>query len=203
MSAELEYNRVRNTYYYQLSSKQGQLRAEAFDFNFHIPPFRYKEHNDSDRCIFTLQGVVCGDQIVGQQIGQSSYFTLQIDGIGLIGQNFNTTVSQVGGAGANARQMDTTEMNGTNSFLIPNTMEQYDSTSTAVAGPNVGDIFNNVVAQHLTGTFDLKNPYVLICSNPVGKTINFRIRSQLGQFLADNVNIQTIVRFKIEIIPKD
>jgi len=96
------------------------------------------------------------------------------------------------------------DMTPNNSFMIPNTEEEYDSISTAPAGvPNAGEIYNNVISQHITGAIDLANPYTLICGNPVGKAVQFIIKNTNGARIADVVALKTIVRFKIEVIPKD
>ena len=53
----------------------------------------------------------------------------------------------------------------------------------------------------MTGSFDLTNPYVLLCSNPVGKQIQFKVFNDAGNQIGANGNLNSIVRFKIELIP--
>lgn len=194
MSAQLEMDRIKNTYYYTITSDDGEGRDDIGDFDIQIPPFPQQEHNSATKCIFTLQGLAIGDQVLGQNIGATAYLSVEINGLGLQANNYNSTNGVVAGGLPELRQ--------TNRFLIPNIYEEFDSVSTAPAGaPNVGEIFNNVPTQRLTGNFDLTNPYVLICSNPVGKQINIKVFEDDGTPLGANANLNTIIRFKIELIP--
>jgi hypothetical protein len=165
MSVQLEADRIRNTYYYALTSDQGDAEGnnDIGSFSFNLPPFPYPEHNSAQRCIFTLQGFVIGDQVINQQIGQTSYFSLEINGLGLSAQNYNSTSNFPAGAG-NLHL----GLKSSNRFLIPNVYEEYSSTTTNTAN---GTIETTNPIQRITGSFDLTNPYVLLCSNPVGKQI--------------------------------
>jgi len=200
MSVQLEADRIRNTYYYALTSDQGEAgHTDIGDFSFNIPPFPYPEHNSAQRCIFTLQGFIIGDQIANQQIGQTSYFSLEINGLGLSAQNYNSTSNFPAIAGNPAIHLGLTT---SNRFLIPNIYEEFSSTSTGRVGTAVaGEIYDNVPIQRLTGNYDLVNPYVLLCSNPVGKNIVCSVFNDQGAQIGANANLNSILRFKIELIP--
>lgn len=194
MSVQLEAERIRNTYHYALTSDDAEGRDEIGEFDFLIPPFPFPEHNSAQRCIFTLEGFVIGDQIVNQQIGATSYLSVDIAGLGMSAQNYNST-NNVAGAGV-------TLIKPSNRFLIPNVYEEFSSESTARAGgPSAGDVFDNVPIQRMTGNFDMTNPYVLLCSNPVGKQINFKVFNDAGAQIGANGNLNAIIKFKIELIP--
>lgn len=194
MSSQLELERLKNTYYYCLTSDDAQPPNDEIGlFDYVIPPFPLMEHNSASRCIFTLTGCVIGDQIANQQIGQTSYFSLDIQGLGLSGNNYNSTNAPAGMPGV---------LRQSNRYFIPNQMEEFSSVSTGPVGaPNAGEIFNNVPVQRLSGTFDLNNPYNLICSNPVGKPISFRIFNDVGAQIGANAQMNTIIRFHIEVVP--
>ena len=78
MSAQLEMDRIRNTYYYQITSDDGEGRDNIGDFDIQIPPFPQQEHNSASRCIFTLQGLAVGDQVAGQQVGATSFLSVEL-----------------------------------------------------------------------------------------------------------------------------
>ena len=143
--------------------------------------------NDYQRAIFTLQGCVIGDQVVGQQLGQTSYFSLSIEGLGLRGQSYNTGMPS-GPDGVLPRN--------TNSFLIPNVYDE-----PIVVDNNGAGAITYTPVQTMAGSYDLSNPIELVCGNPVGKTINFKLFDNAGAPVADNANFNTIVRFRIELIP--
>ena len=189
MSAETEYERLRNTYYYEITSDDGLPPANQIgDFNFLIPPYPLAEHNQSQRAIFTLQGVVVGDQIANQQIGQISFLNCEIQGLGGFNNNYNST-----SAGGVAGQM----IMLSKIFMIPNVYDEYTSTGTNTAD---GTIITNTPIQRMSGSFDLTNPYKLICGNPSGQTLRFLMRNDVGALIGNNGNLKTIVRFSIELI---
>jgi hypothetical protein len=200
MSVQLEADRIRNTYYYALTSDQGEIgNNDIGAFSFNLPPFPYPEHNSAQRCIFTLQGFVIGDQVANQQIGQTTYFSLDINGMGLSAQNYNSTSNFPAIVANPALNLGLTP---SNRFLIPNIFEEFSSTSTAPLGaPNAGDIYNNVPIQRITGSYELVSPYVLLCSNPVGKNIICAVFNDQGVQIGANPNMNSILRFKIELIP--
>ena len=205
MSGELEYERIRNTYHYQVTSDDGEAGMdETENFGFTIPPFPYPEHNDAQRAIFTLKGFVVGDQAVGTQIGATSYLSLEI--LGLLRPNsYNTTMPD----------FDVTGMRNTTTYLIPNVYEVFDTTTAttnsvgtgvqAAANNTVTTTINGVVTttaiQRLTGAYDLSNPYKMICSNPVGTHIAFKVRSDAGALIPQIAGANTVVLFDIELIP--
>jgi hypothetical protein len=190
MSAQLEMDRIRNTYYYSITSDDGEQNDDIGNFDIQIPPFPQQEHNSASRCIFTLQGLAVGDQVLGQQVGAVPFLSLEVNGLGLNANNYNSTNAiDVGGL---------PQLRQTNRFLIPNVYEEFESIGTNTANAVV---VTTVPTQRLTGSFDLTNPYVLLCSNPVGKHISFRVFDDQGDQLPANVNLNTIVRFKIEIVP--
>lgn len=191
MSAQLEMDRIRNTYYYQITSDDGEGRDNIGDFDIQIPPFPQQEHNSASRCIFTLQGLAVGDQVAGQQVGATSFLSVEINGLGIQPNNYNSTNAVVPGGLPELRQ--------SNRYLIPNVYEEFDSVSTVRGGG--GAVTDNVPIQRLTGSFDLTNPYVLLCSNPVGKQLNVKLFLDDGDPVGGNANLNTIIRFKIEVIP--
>lgn len=194
MSVQLEADRIRNTYYYTLASDDGEPFDDIGHFSFNIPPFPYPEHNNAQRAIFTLKGCMIGDQLINQQIGQTSFFSLEINGLGLNAQNYNST-NAAGGIGL-------IQLFPTNRYLIPNIYEEFSSVSTGQVGaPNAGEITDNVPIQRLTGNIDMTNPYKILCSNPVGKEIVFKIFNDNGAEIGANGNLNTIVSFAIELIP--
>jgi len=211
MSAEIDYQRLRNTYYYEITSQDGYSIDELGDFDFLIPAYPLAEHNNSQRAIFTLQGCVMGDQILNQQVGATTYFSLEVNGLSGMNNNYNST--QVGGV---AGAMITLSKQ----FMIPNIYEEYTtitsvltstSVSTAVVGiaPTPGNItttppvVTTTPIQRLTGSFDLTNPYRLITGNPSGQVIKFKLRNDAGALIGNNANLNTIVRFTIELIDAD
>jgi len=183
-----EYERLSNTYYYQITSEDALPNIDEIgNFVYTFPPFPYPEHNESQRAIFTLQGCIIGDQVVGQQLGQTTYFSLSIEGLGLRGQSYNTGMPS-GPDGVIPRN--------TNSFLIPNVYDE-----PIVVDNNGAGAITYTPVQTMAGSYDLSNPIELVCGNPVGNTINFKLFDNVGALVADNVNFNTIVRFKIELIP--
>ena len=188
MSSQLELERITNTYYYAVTSDDGESRTEIGDFDITIPPFPQQLHNSASRCIFTLLGVGIGDQLAGQLVGLTSFISIDIAGLGLNANNYN---SDAGGVVVGMRQ--------TNRLLIPNTEEEFSAITTIRGGG--GAISDTVPVQGLTGDLDMTNPYVLVCSNPVGKTASFKLFNAGGAQIPANANLNTIVRFKIEIVP--
>ena len=207
MSGELEYERIRNTYHYQVTSDDGEAGLDSVEnFGFIVPPFAYPEHNDSQRAIFTLKGMVVGDQAAGAQIGAIAYLTLEIQGI-LRPNSYNTAMPD----------FDLTGMRPSTNYLIPNVYEEFDSITattnttatqavdSAGVTPGLLTTVNGVVTttpiQRLTGSYDLSNPYKMVCSNPVGTTLIFKVRNDAGNILPAIGAANTIVLFDIELIP--
>jgi len=190
MSVQLEADRIRNTYYYTLASDDGEPFDDIGDFTFSIPPFPYPEHNSAQRAIFTLKGCMIGDQVINQQVGQTSFFSVEINGLGLNAQNYNST-NAAGGIGL-------IQLLPTNRYLIPNVYEEFSSTSTNTANATIE---TTVPIQRLTGNIDLTNPYKILCSNPVGKEVHFKIFNDAGAEIGPNGNLNTIISFSIELIP--
>ena len=184
MSAQLELDRIRNTYYYTLTSDDGETQDDIGDFDFTIPPFPQQEHNSASRAIFTLQGFAVGDQVLGQNVGATAFLSVEIGGLGLSANNYNST-NDVVQAGA------LPQLRQSNRFLIPNQLEEYDSVTTNNVNAQVD---TTVPTQRLTGSFDLSNPYVLICSNPVGKHIKIKVFEDDGTPLGANANLNSIIR---------
>ena len=187
MSAQLELERTMNTYYYSITSDDGESSDNIGDFDITIPPFPQQLHNSASRCIFTLLGVGIGDQVAGQLVGLTPFISVDIGGLGLNANNYNS----------DARVADD-GIRQTNRFLIPNTEEEFSAITTIRGG---GAISDTVPVQGLTGDLDMTNPYTVICSNPVGKTASFRLFNAGGGQIPVNANLNTIVRFKIEIVP--
>lgn len=191
MSAELEYERVRNTYYYDITSKRGNAGFNDLgEFSYSLPPFAYPEHNDSQRAIFTLTGCAVADQVLNQQLGASAYFTLDMSGLGG-SKIYNATLpAPADGSFVGLRQ--------SSSFMIPNVYDEFSSLSTNTAD---AVIITTVPVQRLSGSLDLSNPYVLNIGNPVGSDIIFKLRNELGVLIGNNANLNTVIKFKIELIP--
>ena len=192
MSAQLELERITNTYYYAFTSDDGESRTSIGDFDITIPPFPQQLHNSASRCIFTLLGVGIGDQVAGQLVGLTPFISIDIAGLGLNANNYNSE-ARVGGA------VQVPRLRQTNRLLIPNTEEEFSAITTIRGGG--GAISDTVPVQGLTGDLDMTNPYVMICSNPVGKSLSFKVFNAGGGQIPANVNLNTIVRFKIEIVP--
>ena len=188
MSAQLELERISNTYYYAFTSDDGESNNDIGNFDITIPSFPQQLHNSASRCIFTLLGVGIGDQVAGQLVGLTPFISIDIAGLGLNANNYN---SDAGGVVVGFRQ--------TNRLLIPNTEEEFSAITTIRGGG--GAISDTVPVQGLTGDLDMTNPYTVICSNPVGKTASFRLFNAGGGQIPANANLNTIVRFKIEIVP--
>ena len=191
MSVQLEADRIRNTYYYTLASDDGEPLDEIGDFSFNIPPFPYPEHNNAQRAIFKLTGCIIGDQIANQQVGQTTFFSLEIAGLGINAQNYNSTNAAQAGLGL-------IELKNTNRFLIPNIYDEYSTETTNDANATIE---TTTPIQRMSGIYDMSNPYKLLCSNPVGKSIHFKIFNDNGAQIANNGNLNTIVSFQIELIP--
>tara|TARA_R110000824_G_scaffold320156_1_gene507113 strand:+ start:1113 stop:1685 length:573 start_codon:yes stop_codon:yes gene_type:complete len=189
MSSQLELERITNTYYYAVTSDDGESRTEIGDFDITIPPFPQQLHNSATRCIFTLLGVGIGDQLAGQLVGLTSFISIDIAGLGLNANNYNS----------DARAAADVGMRQTNRFLIPNTEEEFSAITTIRGGG--GAISDTIPVQGLTGDLDITNPYVMACSNPVGKSLSFKLFNAGGGAIPANGNLNTIVRFKIEIVP--
>ena len=191
-----EYDRLRNTYYYSVESAEGQGDEDEIGrFTFIIPPFPYPEHQGSQRCIFTLTDFYIIGQTDEQRKTQTgeptvaggediSGFYLKIQGIGLRNQDFSTALA--GGP----------QLVGTNIFTIPNTFAQVNvlnAGNTAVTNPD---------AKALAGAGGLNEARV--CSNPVGTNAIFEIFSiDTGVKLTDNANLNTLVKFSIEVVPEE
>ena len=191
MSAQLEYERLMNTYYYSLTSQNGDPRNEIGDFSITIPPFPQKKHNESQRAIFKLYGVVIGDQIVAQQVGQTAYFSIEVSGLNGLNNNYNST-----NAGGVAGQLMTTS----NRFLIPNLYDAPDSQD----GPIGGALANQTtMLNKVSGAYDMSNQYCFACGNPVGQTLSFKIFNAVGAQIGANANLNTIVQFSIELIDNE
>ena len=205
MSAELEYERIRNTYHFQITSDDGEANMDETErFGFTIPSFPYPEHNDSQRAIFTLKGMVVGDQTIGTQIGATAYLSLEIQGL-LRPNSYNTTMPD----------FDITGMRNTTTYLIPNLYEVFDTmtatTNSVGTGVQAGSantvtttvngIVTTTAIQRLTGSYDLSNPYKMICSNPVGTHLTFKVRSDAGALIPAIAGANTVVLFDIELIP--
>ena len=191
MSAQLELERITNTYYYAVTSDDGESRTEIGEFDITIPPFPQQLHNSASRCIFTLLGVGIGDQVALQLVGLTPFISIDIAGLGLNANNYNSE-ARVGGA------VQVPRLRQTNRLLIPNTEEEFATISSNPAGAVQT---NNIPVQGLTGDLDMTNPYVMVCSNPVGKSLSFKVFNAGGGQIPANVNLNTIVRFKIEIVP--
>tara|TARA_R110002012_G_scaffold24851_1_gene82589 strand:- start:2476 stop:3069 length:594 start_codon:yes stop_codon:yes gene_type:complete len=195
MSAQLEMERLRNTYHYQVTSDDGEGRNEIGDFDFQFPSFPLPAHNTASRAIFTLLGCAVGDQVAGQAVGQVQLFSLGVEGLGMGGNNYNSTNFAPGGA--------TNFLRNSNRFLIPNIYEEYDSaavTTVRGAGGAVSDTVTTPV-QRVTGNFQLTNPVSVVCSNPSGNSVNFKLFLDDGTQVPNNANLNTIVLFRIEIVP--
>ena len=195
MSAELEYERIRNTYYYSVTSDEGEGQDDIFGFEFQFPPFPFPEHNESQRAIFTLLGMAVGDQSLGQQLGATSFLSLEVAGVGLKGQNYNSTNPLPAGGGHALRN--------TNRFMVPNIMEGLDIvgvTTVRGAGGAVSDTAS-VPVQRMSGNLDLNTPLSVLCGNPSGTTAMFKVFGDDGALIGANGNLNTIVRFSIELIP--
>ena len=188
MSAQLELERISNTYYYAFTSDDGESNNVIGNFDITIPSFPQQLHNSASRCIFTLLGVGIGDQVAGQLVGLTPFISVDIGGLGLNANNYNS----------DARVADD-GIRQTTRFLIPNTEEEFSAITTIRGGG--GAISDTVPVQGLTGDLDMTNPYVMGCSNPVGKTASFRLFNAGGGQIPANANLNTIVRFKIEIVP--
>lgn len=191
MSAQLEYERLINTYYYSIASQNGDPRDEIGDFSITIPPFPQKKHNESQRAIFKLYGVVIGDQLLAQQVGQTPFFTLEISGLAGLNNNYNST-----NAGGVVGQLMTTS----NRFIIPNLYDMPDSQD----GPIGGALANQTtMINKITGAFDMSNSYSFACGNPVGQSLSFRIYNDAGAQIGANANLNTMVQFSIELIDNE
>jgi len=191
MSALLEYERLMNTYYYSLTSQNGNPRDEIGDFVFTIPPFPQKKHNESQRAIFKLRGCVIADQIIAQQVGQTSFFSLEVSGLNGLNNNYNST-----NAGGVAGQL----MNNSNRFMIPNVYDVGNSQTGPIGAPAVDE---TIQLATITGSFDLTNSYAFACGNPVGQTLSFKVFSDAGAQIGANVFLNTIVMFSIELIDNE
>jgi len=191
MSAQLEYERLMNTYYYSITSDNGDPRDEIGDFSITIPPFPQKKHNESQRAIFKLYGVVLGDQIVAQQVGQTAYFSIEVSGLNGLNNNYNST-----NAGGVAGALMTTS----NRFLIPNL---YDVASTQTGPVGGAAVDETIPFNKVSGAYDISNPYCFACGNPVGQTLSFKLFNANGAQIGANANLNTIVQFSIELLDNE
>jgi hypothetical protein len=191
MSAQLEYERLQNTYYYSLTSSTGTPRDEIGDFSFTIPPFPQKKHNESQRAIFKLRGCVIADQIVAQQVGQTAYFSLEVSGLNGLNNNYNST---------NAGGIVGSMMITSNRFFIPNVYDVGNSLTGPIGAPAVDE---TIQLSTITGSFDLTNGYDFGCGNPVGQTLSFKVYNDVGAQIGVNAFLNTIVMFSIELIDNE
>ena len=196
MSLLDKYQRVLNTYEYSIQSSQGIDRDDGSgdgigDFQILIPPFPYPTHQQSKVAIFTLQSFHFISQSATQYVSgganglpaSSDYdissFYVEVNGIGIRPQNYTSGKSL--------------SLRGCKNFLVVNTIGGVHRAS----GGGAGSISEHVSAGGDCGVES-------ICSNPVGSTLRIKVFSgDTGDLIADNANLDSIIRFKIELLPDD
>ena len=190
MSLLDKYQRVLNTYEYSIQSSQGIDRDDGSgdgigDFQILLPPFPFPTHQQSKVAIFTLQSFHFISQTATQYVSAGadglpassdydiSSFYVEVNGIGLRPQNYTSGKS--------------VSLRGCKNFLVVNS----DGLNRATAG------YERVNAG---GDCGIES----ICSNPVGSTLRIKVFSgDTGDLIADNANLDSIIRFKIELLPDD
>ena len=183
MSSELrEYvNRIRYTRSYTFESGCGAtgngINDEIGNFDMLIDNTPFPQMESGQRAIFHLKSFYVQEQTVAQRasggaIDYSGFF-LQITGLGMEQSN-NTTARACG-------------RNRGNQFYIPNEFGQADNA-------------NSNTYQVLSGGEYKGSP--ILCSNPMGTMLNIKVYpSDTVNQLPDNVNLQSVIHFTIELIP--
>ena len=190
MSLLDKYQRVLNTYEYSIQSSQGIDRDDGSgdgigDFQILLPPFPFPTHQQSKLAIFTLQSFHFITQTGTQYVSAGanglpassdydiSSFYVEVNGIGLRPQNYTSGKSQ--------------SLRGCKNFLVVNkygVLRVVGTTERVSAGGECG--------------------IESICSNPVGSNLRIKVYSgDTGDLIADNSDLDSIIRFKIELLPDD
>ena len=201
--AEKFYQQVRNTYYYTLESSEGLSLGTPDNplghTTFQLPPFRYPEHQQSNRCIFKLTDFYVISQTADDRLTQIgsvvaggdgafdiSGFVIEIGGIGLSGQDINTAwlVSPISGQ----------PLPQGNAICVFNKFAQFNTLNGGSSA------ITNDGALTLAGSSDI-DAY-RICSNPAGTDVSIKVLSlDSGVELVNNGNIQWVIKFEIQVVP--
>jgi len=180
----IEYEKLRNTYHYTISSRNCVTNNDPGTFQFTLPPFPYPEHQGSQIGIFRLkeayicnQGTIAADRVSGNAGFDPSGFYVSFNGIGFRPQNF----TNLGQGGTTAEPLPRSF------FFVPNP-------------DGGGDNANSNIYQRISGgrADDLEVPV----SNPAGTTITVELRDvDDGLIVPDSNNYFTLLHFTVELLP--
>mgnify|MGYP003116688194 CR=1 FL=1 len=200
MSLLEKYQRVRNTFSYSIQSSQGTERNDNTGddigkFQLDIPPFPFPENQQSKLGIFTLESFYFTAQGIDEYISSGanglpanslediSGFYVEINGLGLRPQLYTTNL------GGNLRS--------NKMFPIMNEYGRIRRFSDGADPP----VYTNDFARVNSGGESGKE---VICSNPSGSVLQVRVYSMDdGELIADQDNLESIINFKIEMLPDD
>jgi len=177
------YLRKKNTFRYSITSTDGEPTDASGDFSFQIPPLAFT-NKDSQYCLFRLTSAyIVQDSIAaaGKRASNSLAFDIpaiyvDVQGLGIAPNNTSTNL--------NGR------IRGNNMFFVPN--------------PNgLVNLVANGQYQVISGG-DYHGSDV-VCSNPSAQKLRFRIyQANLDNaIIPDDVDIQTILNFEIELLDID
>jgi hypothetical protein len=179
------YLRKKNTFRYSIKSSDGNTKDNSGEFNFQIPPLN-GTNKDSQYCLFRFNSFYtmneecanAGDRPSNSLQYDIPAFFVEINGLGLSPNNFNTNL--------NAR------LRGSNIFFIQNTLGL----------TNDNGLLGNGDYQVLCGGEYEKSE--VVCSNPSGTSINVIVRDALTDAIIPNsVDIVSVLNFEIELLDID
>lgn len=199
MSLLEKYQRVKNTFSYSIQSSAGVDRNDSTgddigSFQIDIPPYPFPENQQSKVGIFTLE---------------SFFFTSQTDNLYVSGgddglpANSRYDISgfyvEINGLGVRP-QLYTTGLNlGLRSNKLFPVMNEYGKKRSVSDGATPPEITYDY-SKRLAGGYCGKE---VICSNPSGSMLQVKVYSMdTGDLIADQ-GIDSIINFKIEMLPDD
>lgn len=189
MSLEEKYSRISNTYTYSIQSSQGDDDFDSIgSFRINIPPFPYRENQGSQLGIFTLEsffitgldendyvGAITGGAPADSNFDVSGFY-VEINGLGLRPQMLTTNLN--------------TRLRSNKMFPVIN---EYGSHRKSGAEPHIS---GRVTA----GGFTNKE---VICSNPSGSVLQVKVYSMNSGDQLTSETLDSIINFKIEMLPEE
>lgn len=194
MSLLEKYQRIKNTFSYSIQSSSGEERGDNSgdgigNFQIKIPNVPFPENQKSQLGIFTLESFYFTKQTDTQYISSGdnslpansdyeiSGFYVEINGLGLRPQIFTTALND--------------RLRSNKIFPIMNEYGKRRENDT--------DVFDN--NRVLSGG---KSDKSVICSNPCGTTLQVKVISMDdGEIIQDQTEINSIINFKIELLPDE
>jgi hypothetical protein len=200
MSLLEKYQRVRNTFSYSVQSSMGTDRSdltgdELGQFQIEIPPFPFPENQQSKLGIFTLESFFITAQNLSEYVSSGigglpdnsiydiSGFYVEVNGLGLRPQIYTTNLAST--------------LRSNKMFPIINEYGRARRFSNGADPPVYTDDYARV-------TSGGKCHKEVICSNPSGSVLQVKVYSMdTGQLILDQDNLDSVINFKIEMLPDD